>query len=152
VSEQITAVSNSLIPFGFAVGFVAIVIWRAMEWAYRRRIDLLLTMHDQVAAENQIIKDRASRLEANDVSQKQEIAELRERVKDIPDLQPAIQRLSQSSDEAKMLLGQLGQANNAISEALSRAGTPLVLRSGRGGVFEDVVEPVYVPEDKKNKS
>jgi hypothetical protein len=45
-------------------------------------------MHAQVAAENQIVKDKASGLEANDVSQRQELAELRERVKDIPACSP----------------------------------------------------------------
>jgi hypothetical protein len=152
-SEQFGAVLGAPIPFALALLGVGVVIWRAMEWAYRQRIDLWQTMHAQVAVDNQIIKDRVTRLEANDLSQRKEIAELRERAKDNPALQPAILRLSQSTDEAKTLLVQLGQANSAISEALSRAGTPVVLRvtPGRytGG---ELTQPVYVPEDEKNES
>jgi hypothetical protein len=108
-------------------------------------------MHERAAYELQIADRRTADLEATVKSQRDELDKLPDEVKS----EPAFVSLSQSNDVAQTLVAELGQANNAISQALSYGSTPLPLRVEQGRRYiisgGEVTEPTAAPEDKKTK-
>jgi hypothetical protein len=144
VTDQFFAVLNTPIPFFLAVMAIAWGIWRAMEWRYQGIIDLTKTMHQLAQTEAQTGKAKQVELEATVKSLKEELTNFAERNKGDQALQPAIQDLSRLTLTAQSQLEQLGQANNAVSNALTRV--PIEIR---GRTY--MVEPVYVPEDDITK-
>jgi hypothetical protein len=59
IPEQFSAVLNAPIPFFFAVVIVAVVIWRACEWAYRAVLNKRKELYDLSRQEVDRLKDNA---------------------------------------------------------------------------------------------
>jgi hypothetical protein len=121
LSDQLSAALSTPVPFFLAVLGVAVVIWRAMEWAYRKRIDLLKTMHEQVANENRIVKNRLADTKADLDAAKKVETKLGEIAKDSPDLENVLSDLTVKTTSASSHLVQAEQANTALSQILNRA-------------------------------
>ena len=104
-----------------------------MEWRYQGIIDLTKTMHQLAQTEAQTGKAKQVELEATVKSLKEELTSFAERNKGDQALQPAIQDLSRLTLTAQSQLEQLGQANNAVSSALTRVPIEIRGRTYKGG-------------------
>jgi hypothetical protein len=100
---------------------VGVVIWRAMEWRYHGVIDLWKTMHTQAAAENEIVGSRLAEtkraLEELQASEKK----LTELAAQNPPIKEAVLELSQATATAGNNLVAASTANDALTDALTRA-------------------------------
>jgi hypothetical protein len=132
IADQFSAAMAAIVPFFIAVFSVwwasVVFIWRAFEWRYAGIVEKYKTVLELTLQEADILKRKVERLEeAADKFNKQPSPEL-------------------AADVREQAVG-VGQANTAIIQTLTTLGG-----IGRGRVCEDVVQPVYVPEDEKKKS
>jgi hypothetical protein len=131
LAEQITAVTNAWLPFLFAVGAVAIVIWRAMEWRYTGIIEITKAMHQSAARAEQRAEQKAAALEVT-------LNKLADKVpRKANDSTPSLtfsgadmQDLSDLVSTATAQVGEVRSATDDIADALSQ--TPSVIRAGKG--------------------
>ncbi len=121
-SDQFAAVLAAPLPFFFALAAVvlplAAAIWYIMEWAYRRRIDLLETMHSHAVAENNRVRARLSDTQAAVESQESVIAKLKEKRDAYPDLVPTFDELFSATATTGTQIDRLAAANDALSDTL----------------------------------
>jgi hypothetical protein len=142
VDQQLSAVFNAWLPFILAVvaivGPAAVAIWRVMEWRYREQYEKTKTLYEIVISHAQHAADAASRTQADlklaNASQNEEIQKLKnllhqqQMLEDTDAASKAgflsgfadgISDLEKTSSRTRDQLRKLGQANNAVSEALS---------------------------------
>jgi hypothetical protein len=139
VDQQLSAVFNAWLPFIFAVvaitGPAAVAIWRVMEWRYREQYEKTKALYEIVISHAQHAAEAASRTEADlkstNASRDEEIQGLNNLLQQLQAQQQApsegflagladgLGDLAKSSSKTKDQLVKLGQANNAVSEALS---------------------------------
>jgi Tfp pilus assembly protein PilO len=123
-ADQLSAALSAPIPFFFAVGAVAVVIagavWKAFDGRYGGIIELTRTMLELARTEAQSAKAKESDLKQTVESLKRQLEKLADKSKNDRELQPLVQDLTIATTTASAQLSQLGQANTAVSESLSR--------------------------------
>jgi hypothetical protein len=63
--STLNAVFNAWLPFIFAVGAVAVVIWRLMEWRSREQYEKTKTLYEITISNPKLAAEAASRTEAD---------------------------------------------------------------------------------------
>jgi len=104
--EQFAAAINAPVPFFLAVIAVAVAIWKAMEWAYRQRLELWQTMHQAAVKDAEYAKEREAALDAT-------LKNLSEKTKDYPEIEPTVAT-------ANSQFTKLREANTELFDTLNR--------------------------------
>jgi hypothetical protein len=120
VIDQFAAVLAAPIPFALAFVAFGIVVWRMMEWRYGGVIEKTSAMMKLAEFEAKVATQKRDEL-AETVNK---ISNEMEALKEKDTLTPAqLQPLSASTAIAVTQLSELGRANSAVSQALSRGIT-----------------------------
>jgi hypothetical protein len=146
VDQQLSAVFNAWLPFIVAVaaivGPATVAIWRMMEWRYREQYEKIKALYELTTSEAELANQRAKRREdeltstitgqadriarveslekqVQELLQQQEKDASKEIKESVSELAKSVADLVSSSSKARDQLARLGQANNAVSAALS---------------------------------
>jgi hypothetical protein len=136
LGEQAKAVAAAPVPFIVALLLVGAVIWWLMRFRYQGVIDNKKATLEAIQAR---AKAKEATLELTIQSLRGEIAMLAERAKQETNLQPAVAGLERLAEKATIEVGELRQANNAVTHAITTRWHPAYAKHVSG--------PVFVPED-----
>lgn len=139
-SDQLSAALNAPIPFFFAIGAVFIVIagmvWKAFQWRYDGIIELTRTMLELARTQADAAKARQTELEATVKSLESKIEQLvKSAGSSSRDVQQLAEEISKTSLTASAQVVRLGEANNAVSDALARVPYSLLWRKDQIAPF-----------------
>jgi hypothetical protein len=133
VADQFAAVLNAPLPFAFALGVVAVAVWRAFEWRYAGVIEKTRSLWELAEHDAKSAKTREDEL-------KKTVEQLTNELRDIrTDAEAAdklvkiekIEKIEKTAAEVAAQVQKLEKANNAVSETVSRgvvssSGGPIV--------------------------
>jgi hypothetical protein len=143
LQDQIKAILSAPIPFFFvllgAVGTTVVIAWRMMEWLYKERMERAKDLFALANSETEIKTKKVDRLqyELNEKVESftKEIESLSNEVESskkemltpeiLSSLTEKLSSLTKNVSSIESKVGELGKANNDVSNAVSR-GTGLI--------------------------
>ncbi len=128
LQDQVNAILSAPIPFLIVCGAAVAVAWRAMQWLYKARIEKTKHLFELARSEIEVKTGISARIEDE---LRKEIDSLKREL-DSQKTSPEILSLTQKLSSIELKMGELAQANNAVSVAVSRStpwtqGIPLSL-------------------------
>ena len=131
--DQITAILNAPIPFMVVCVAAVAVAWGMMQWLYKARIEKTKHLFDLSRSEIEIKTEIAARIEEE---LKSDVESLKKELDESKVRSPEILSLTEKVSSLQAKMGELVQANNAVSNAVSRldARGSVFARSGFGMV------------------
>jgi hypothetical protein len=123
LDQQLSAVFNAWLPFIFAVGAAAVVIWQVMEWRYKAVKEKTAELYDLMNKKTDLAAEEATKTEAalkSTIDEQTKQIELLKAQQDLSEeTKAAVAGLERTSSRANNQLRRLSAANNAVSQAVS---------------------------------
>jgi hypothetical protein len=112
LQDQVNAILSAPIPFLVVCGAAVAVAWGAMQWLYKARIEKTKHLFEPARSEIEVKTNISARIEGE---LKKEVDRLKLELETSPEIPSLTQKLS----SIQLKIGELAQANNAVSVAVS---------------------------------